>query len=224
MATLMFERPSFTTGPGDSEVPNATAAPSTTHVAAASTVSEAPRVQVLAVAYGALVLAALAAFLIRDNLRDPLALALGAGAFALFYVAAQAEERLLEPFTHFILPTEQKKAAADTAKKNAMTATDKATALTEAQLAANGTAELKRTTAERSILFWAVASVIGIGLSIWLGLYFFAAVLSAEAAEGFPRWLDVIATGLVIGGGSKALHELIGRTQKPKSDGTAAQE
>lgn len=222
MATVSFVRPAFFDSTVTEEAPDAIAAPQTTTVSAASSVSESPREWVLGLAYGALLAAAAVAFALQDDLKAPLTVALGAGAFALFYVAAQAEERLLEPFTHFILSTKSTKDEADTAKKSAVTSENADTALAAAQTAADKAAELKRMTSERTILFWALASIIGIALSIWLGLYFFAAVLSAEAAGTVPRWLDVIATGLVIGGGSKALHDLVGKTQKPSTESSTA--
>ena len=215
MATVTIQRPGFAGDTAAEQGVRSSTAPDPAIIAAASTVTETPRRWVLILAYGALAAAALVAFLIGEGLKDPLAVSLGAGAFALFYVAAQAEERLIEPFTQFILPTDATKDAAAEAKGTATTTGDKAEALAKAKEAADGKAELSRRNRERTILFWALASVIGIAASIWLGLYFFAAVLTAEAAATVPRWVDVIATGLVIGGGSKALHDLIGKTRKP---------
>src|SRR5438034_389680 len=99
MAVVSIRRPGFTGLTAASGGARAVAAPSTVTITASSTDSPAPRLAVFAIAYGALLLAAVITFLYRDQLHAPFALAMGASAFALFYVAAQGEERLLEPFT-----------------------------------------------------------------------------------------------------------------------------
>lgn len=188
-----------------------------TKITGSSETSEEPRRRVVAGSYGVVAVFAFVLFLLDAELRDPLVLGAGASAFALFYVAAQAAERLLEPFTPWILAKEPEKKAADTAKANAAKAVADDEAQTSADVAAAKAADLTRKTRERAILFWAITSVAGILASIWLGLYFLAAILApAEGgAAPVPRWADAVVTGVVIGGGSKALHDLITKVQKP---------
>jgi hypothetical protein len=72
-----------------------------------------------------------------------------------------------------------------------------------------GTAQGK---ADRSLVMSGIAFVLGIGASLALGLRF----LTAVEVGSPPRWLDVFITGLVIAGGTKPLHDLIGTIEKAK--------
>lgn len=73
-----------------------------------------------------------------------------------------------------------------------------------------GTAQAK---AERVLVIGGLAFVLGIAASLALGLRF----LSAVQVTSPPRWLDVVVTGLVISGGTKPLHDLIGVIEKAKT-------
>jgi hypothetical protein len=73
-----------------------------------------------------------------------------------------------------------------------------------------GTAEAK---ADRALIVAGLALLLGIALSLALGLRF----LSAVQVGTSPRWLDVFITGLVIAGGTKPLHDLIGTIEKAKT-------
>jgi hypothetical protein len=59
---------------------------------------------------------------------------------------------------------------------------------------------------------WAVASMIGMMVAGWLGL----GLLEAVNAPDVPRELDIIVTGLVLGAGTKPLHDLISNVQASK--------
>jgi hypothetical protein len=54
------------------------------------------------------------------------------------------------------------------------------------------------------VIFWAVATVIAMLGSASLHLYFLQAVGISSAS----RWLEVLATGLIVGAGTKPLHDL----------------
>ena len=216
MATVTLHRSGF--GPtGERRTVTDGSPPPTVTITGASDASESPRWQVLAIAYGLLAAAAVWALTQNSGLGDPLVLAMGANAFALFYLAAQFEERLIEPFSQVLLSTDETEKQADTEKKGAIDAGTLEDAQASANAAATKVSQLNRLKRERAILFWCLASVVGILLSMWLRLYFFAAILDPGAATSVPRWADVVATGLVIGGGSKGVHDLIERLQK-KSD------
>jgi hypothetical protein len=66
--------------------------------------------------------------------------------------------------------------------------------------------------ADRAAILGGLATVAGVGLSLALGLRF----LEAVAVDAPPRWLDVFVTGLIIGAGTKPLHDLISRLEKKK--------
>lgn len=59
---------------------------------------------------------------------------------------------------------------------------------------------------------WGAATALGALASGILGLY----LMRAVGATAVPEWLDVMVTGLVAGGGSKALHDLIANIEKAK--------
>lgn len=65
-----------------------------------------------------------------------------------------------------------------------------------------------------TVLVWGIASFLGIVLSGWLGL----ALLRSVGVPSTPRVLDIIVTGLAIGGGSKPLHDLISNLQASKDE------
>jgi hypothetical protein len=148
----------------------------------------------------------------------------GVSIFALFYIGAQAIERLLEPLASFYGTTaatgEQDSGkpgglSGRLTKSQAVKARDRALAKPDAAEAAKEAAwwqevveQIRRNTAT----LWAVASMIGMILAGWLGLL----LLHAVNAPNAPRWLDIIITGIVIGAGTKPLHDLVENIQKSK--------
>ncbi|HEX2070385.1 MAG TPA: hypothetical protein VHF90_01905 [Thermoleophilaceae bacterium] len=165
--------------------------------------------------------------------------------FAIFYIVAQAVERLLEPFATLIggETKEKAKQQADDANEqqavtlavvaregdlddlNALNAagdtTEAAAALTDAaSRKQQADAVLARIRANRVVWLWAAATVIGLAASGALGLYFVQTV-ATPAAKPPPEWLnevDILITGLVIGAGTKPIHDLITRLQKAKEN------
>jgi hypothetical protein len=150
----------------------------------------------------------------------------GVSIFALFYIAAQAIERLLEPLSSFYGRTKASAEAgaalpaAATAnarytKSEAVKERDKALAFNDATTAAADAAwwqEMVDQIRRNTTTLWAVASMLGMIAAGWLGLL----LLHAVKAPNAPRWLDIILTGIVIGGGTKPLHDLIGNIQNAK--------
>jgi hypothetical protein len=63
----------------------------------------------------------------------------------------------------------------------------------------------------RALVFGAVTFVIGVAIARWTGLLFLQAIGWTSPSS----WLDVIVTGLVLSGGTKALHDLISNISKP---------
>jgi hypothetical protein len=97
-------------------------------------------------------------------------------------------------------------------------------------LAAAAQAELDQRRADKAIAYWALASVLGLLLSATLGLYLLHIVGlrddglatdgtwagGALSAAGIRHMLDLLVTGLAIGGGTKPLHDLISNLQATK--------
>ena len=134
----------------------------------------------------------------------------GVAAFALFYVAAQAIERVLEPF-----------ASMDPVKKRRQTARDETLAAAAAgdggaDAAAVAQGALDQWRANRAVVIWAIATILGMFASAKLGLYFVSALVAVDPNVH----LDVLVTGLAIGGGTKPLHDLITRVQATANTAT----
>lgn len=110
--------------------------------------------------------------------------------FAGFYVVAQAIERLIELLALSPLPPNLDPDAETEAEKKA--------------------AE-KRVTAQKTLVFAALSVLIAAGASVGFGLYFLNAV-----GVSAMTWLDVLVTALLISGGTKTLHDLIGRITATK--------
>jgi hypothetical protein len=144
--------------------------------------------------------------------------------FATFYAAAQAIERLLEPISSVLFPKD--KPADDYASKldevegkmmkwasvignPGASQTDKDAAKQEAEAklleAANAKAKLDGRHLDRVIAFWVAATILGMWSSATLHLYF----LKVIGVAGGSRGLEILATGLIIGAGTKPLHDLI---------------
>jgi hypothetical protein len=137
-------------------------------------------------------------------------LAEGVAAFALFYVAAQAIERVLEPI-----------ASMDPWKKKRQTTRDQALAAAAsgdgtASAAATAQGALDQWRANRAVALWAIATILGMFASAKLGLYFVSALVEVDPNVH----LDVLVTGLAIGGGTKPLHDLITRVQATANTAT----
>jgi hypothetical protein len=71
---------------------------------------------------------------------------------------------------------------------------------------------------DRGIIITAGTFVIGVILARATGLLFLAATGWRSPGGG----VDVLVTGLILSGGTKALHDLISRIQKPGNSGTSA--
>ncbi|MGI8758045.1 MAG: hypothetical protein ACR2K0_01930 [Acidimicrobiales bacterium] len=127
----------------------------------------------------------------------------GLSPFAAIYVAAQALERLLEPLSPWVRASEKSQA-----KANFVLAS--ANHDPPAQVAAQRQMAVVR--ADRAIFFWAAATILAMLLSGSMGLF----LLHLIGVTGGPPWLDILVTGLAIGGGTKPLHDLITRIEKGK--------
>jgi hypothetical protein len=132
-------------------------------------------------------------------------------AFAGLFVLALAIERALEPFTRFLGP--------DTAELEHLR--NKAVAA-NAHDAVEKDADLKHGRQLTAIVVWGAATALGFALSSALNITLLQA-LRADGSGRPPFWADLLVTGLVIGAGTKPLHDLVANLQKNKdnkADGT----
>jgi hypothetical protein len=161
------------------------------------------------------------------------------------FFAAQAIERLLEPIAARYNPPEGEEAAVKEAREQKIRAQDAVAAAISAnptqpldQATAAPTAleetlntaseneqaaelALRKKRAERKIVWWTAATVISLLLCGALGLGILEA-MSTQDLEEYLGAIDIVLTGLVIGAGTKPLHDLIARLEKSKDNADPA--
>ena len=139
----------------------------------------------------------------------------GLTVFAIFFVGAQALERLLEPLALALnLGAAEKSTAQEEAKTVQQLADNPQVTDIAAQLtrAVEAKAVDQKKTAERTILFWGIATGLAALASGLFGFYFFSTVGIAVPAV----WMEILGTALIIGSGTKPLHDLISMIEKKK--------
>lgn len=137
----------------------------------------------------------------------------GLGIFAGALLLAQAVERLVEPFAYGFGSAKKKREA-------------------EKTVAANNTEKAKKELADvtwhRTVLLWSIATIIGTWLAAAIGFSFPSLIgldtstVTVFGQDNLGEFLDVLITGLIIGSGTKPLHELIARVEKKNQADSAA--
>jgi len=131
--------------------------------------------------------------------------------FVALLVFAGAVERLLEPFTRFLPGRKEQelyeKAVADmdNGVPGAMNA------------AAHYKAAVDSARGSRGILAWGIATFFATLLSAGAGFYLLRMLSADPGWHGIPAWLDALVTGLIVGSGTKPLHDLVTRAQLDRS-------
>jgi len=136
-------------------------------------------------------------------------------AYGVVFVFAAAVERVLEPFSHW-LPGRN--------ARNTYEATVAAMMNNHPQvdlgMVARSRAAFDRAVADRGVVLWGVATALATVVSRGSGVYLLHMVASDSwNPQAIPGWIDAIVTGLVVGSGTKPLHDVITRVQTTK--GTA---
>jgi hypothetical protein len=108
-----------------------------------------------------------------------------------------------------------------------------ATAQSQAAVASK---EQHRSQANRAVLMWAIASTLAMIICAWVGIFLLRSVetpssTASAAARALVkpasgggtttlpnRWVDLVVTGLVVGAGTKPLHDLISNIQTSSSN------
>ncbi|HEY5815092.1 MAG TPA: hypothetical protein VIS95_01995 [Solirubrobacterales bacterium] len=75
-----------------------------------------------------------------------------------------------------------------------------------------------RSKADRTLLGYGIALIIGVAVSSVFGLYFMEAIGVSGEEETLRRGLDIFLTALIITGGTKSLHETITSIEKKKEN------
>ncbi len=151
----------------------------------------------------------LIALLIQQWVDEPvLKVQEGFSTFAAFYIVAQALERFLEPIALYVHGDELVELKAKLKEEAGSTGQpDTATRKTFAELRSN-----------RQIGFFALATLLATLTSGLLGLYMLQGVFEVENPPSWLNSFDVLFSGLVIGAGTKPLHDLIKRIEKAKEN------
>jgi len=192
---------------------------------AASTAPVSAERRWLVAGYLVLIAGALAGITLALVVVDPPAFVPAAGfsAFAALYIVAQSLERLLEPLTKFVTGSEgpggpqKTKAEAVKARDIAIGTALVATERTSKEAATANAAKFHQTVEQvrenTAVFIWGLASGLGMLFAGWFGLF----LMRLAGATGTPIAVDVVITGLAIGGGSKPLHDLIESIQATKT-------
>jgi hypothetical protein len=139
----------------------------------------------------------------------------GLGAFALFYVVAQAAERLVElamPVVDLV-PGLDKKKKSEARDEKVATASIGASA-TDADAAAKAQADVDQVRSNRAVVMFALTAGLGMLACGYLEADFLTAVGVSFGSSTDSEWFRMAVTGLVVGGGSTKLHGLISNMSK----------
>jgi hypothetical protein len=173
------------------------------------TASQAPHLSVVLGSMLAVAAAAVVMWFAFSTWIKPNIVHISTGYFPLAAIVAitAALERLLEPLSSFLNPPGAKPAQVNRAKKAARDAADDRTKTNAyvgplVQDAADKLAQLR---ADRTIFYWAIASICGLGIAGGFGFL----LLQSVASNHVNGFLDLAVTGFAIGAGTKPLHDLI---------------
>ncbi len=120
-------------------------------------------------------------------------------AFAGLFILALAVERALEPFSKYLGPD------------------------TDALKQQGEEALLQRGRELTAIVVWGAATALSFGLSGALDITLLQAISADQSGQPAfsgqpPFWADLLVTGLVVGAGTKPLHDLVTNLQKSKDN------
>jgi len=134
-------------------------------------------------------------------------------AYAGVVVFSAAVERFLEPFAQW-LPGAQTRNEYESAVA-AMSNGHPAMSLREVAAAK---AKQDRAQANRTILMWGLATALATAAAGASGFYLLHMIAASDWAVTIPNWVDALVTGLVVGTGTKPLHDLIARAQATRDN------
>ncbi|MEU0552624.1 hypothetical protein [Dactylosporangium sp. NPDC006015] len=133
--------------------------------------------------------------------------------FAVLFAFATAVERILEPFARF-LPGKHARGELEAAVANLANKYHDAT-LDDLIQVAHAKSMVEKGRASRGLVSWGIATAVATVASSAGGLYLLHSI-AGESWDGIPVWIDAIVTGIVVGSGTKPLHDVISKVQKNK--------
>lgn len=133
--------------------------------------------------------------------------------FAALFAFATAVERILEPFARF-MPGKHARGELEAAVANLANKYHDAT-LDDLIQVAHAKSMMEKGRASRGLVSWGIATALATVASSAGGLYLLHSIAGTEW-NGIPVWVDAIVTGIVVGSGTKPLHDVISKVQKNK--------
>ncbi|WP_238009776.1 hypothetical protein KZZ52_08900 [Dactylosporangium sp. AC04546] len=133
--------------------------------------------------------------------------------FAALFAFATAVERVLEPFARF-MPGRHARGELEKAVANMANKYHDAT-LDDLIQVAHAKSMVEKGRASRGLVSWGIATALATVASSAGGLYLLHA-MAGDGWNGIPVWVDAIVTGIVVGSGTKPLHDVISKVQKNK--------
>lgn len=127
--------------------------------------------------------------------------------FLALFVFAAAVERVLEPFSRF-MPGRSEQAAYERAVADLDNGVPGAM-----HAAAHYKAALDSARASRALIMWGLATLVATVLSAAAGFYLLRLISADSNWHGVSTWIDALVTGLVVGSGTKPLHDGLVRIQ-----------
>ncbi|GIH13872.1 hypothetical protein [Rugosimonospora africana] len=137
-------------------------------------------------------------------------------AYAAVVVFAGAVERLLEPFSN-MLPGNGARAQYE----SVVAALANGHPTTTLKDVAAAKAKLDRALSNRTVLMWGLATGLAALVSGLGGFYLLHMIAATGWVSHIPTWIDALVTGLVVGTGTKPLHDLISKAQSAKESAAA---
>jgi hypothetical protein len=160
-------------------------------------------------------LGAIGAFCVQRWGSNPVPLRLGnqTSVFALMFVFAAAVERLLEPFTQWLPGRKPKERLEQTVA--AMANGNPAASIFDVAMAK---AQVETAKGNRAILSWGLATGMATLVSSAGGFYVVRSLAESPDWSVIPKWMDALVTGLIVGSGTKPLHDWVARMQRTKDN------
>ena len=127
--------------------------------------------------------------------------------FGALFVFSAAVERVLEPLSRW-LPGRSAQDLYERAVADSENGVPGAM-----QAAARYKADVDSARATRGLLMWGIATFVATLLSAGAGFYLLRMLAVEPGWNGIAPWADALVTGLVVGSGTKPLHDLVTRFQ-----------
>lgn len=148
----------------------------------------------------------------------------GISVFAVAYLQAQFIERMIELFNGASIFDKDKK---EKARRESSIALTDAIALEERGLqneaiekkkeAIKKEKEVDEIDKKRVYIFWGIASLMGMILVFFTVSLFQTVGVDIDPKVPWPRFLDTVLSGVIVGAGTKPLHDVIQYIQKQKN-------